>query len=186
MNIIFQVIWIGWLLSEILLSRLLRAKPAKSKGLDRSSLRLIWLTIIISMVAVNISINIIPAPISKTNIPGYTGLVLIICGIIIRIIAIRTLGKFFTVNLAIRDGHRLIKKGLYKFVRHPSYSGTLLSFLGFGLSINDWPGLIIVTLPVFFSFIYRINIEEKMLLHQFGNEYAEYKKTTKRLIPKIY
>jgi protein-S-isoprenylcysteine O-methyltransferase Ste14 len=111
---------------------------------------------------------------------------LIIFGIAIRLIAIRTLGKFFTVNLNLAEDHLLIKNGLYKYLRHPSYSGSLLSFLGFGISLNNWPALIVIFVPVLLSFIYRINIEEKLMSVQFGNDYDEYKKQTKRLVPLIY
>ena len=105
---------------------------------------------------------------------------------IIRFIAIRTLGKFFTVNLAIHGDQSLIKAGLYKYIRHPSYTGSLISFVGFGLSLNNWVSLIVIFVPVLITFINRINIEEKLLHEQFGIEYEEYKARTKRLIPMIY
>lgn len=100
--------------------------------------------------------------------------------------AVRTLGKFFTVDLAIHEGHKLVNKGLYKYIRHPSYSGSLMSFLGFGLSLNNWVSFAITFVPVFISFLYRINIEEQLLLKQEGLNYADYKKRTKRLIPMLY
>ena len=105
---------------------------------------------------------------------------------IIRFIAIITLGKFFTVNLDIQGNHRLINTGLYRYVRHPSYSGSLLSFLGFGLSLNNWFSLTIIIVPLLVTFINRINIEEKLLQNQFGVYYSDYKKKTKRLIPWLY
>jgi protein-S-isoprenylcysteine O-methyltransferase Ste14 len=126
------------------------------------------------------------APIINTNVLLYLGSALIVIGMIIRFIAIRTLGKFFTVNLAIHGDQSLIKAGLYKHIRHPSYSGSLLSFVGFGLSLNNWISLIIILVPILVTFINRINIEEKLLLEQFGSEYEDYKKRTKRLFPMIY
>jgi protein-S-isoprenylcysteine O-methyltransferase Ste14 len=104
----------------------------------------------------------------------------------IRFAAIRTLGKFFTVDLAIKNDHRLIKNGLYKYIRHPSYTGSLLSFLGLGFSLNNWISLIVIFIPVLISFIYRIHIEEKLLIAQIGLAYTDYMKQTKRLIPLIY
>jgi len=127
-----------------------------------------------------------PTPIFKSDVMGYLGLLLILSGMIIRIIAIRTLGKFFTVDLGIDNDHRLINKGLYKYIRHPSYTGSLLSFLGLGLSLNNWISLLVIFVPVLVAFIYRINIEEKLLLAQIGPEYSDYKKQTKRLFPLIY
>jgi protein-S-isoprenylcysteine O-methyltransferase Ste14 len=126
------------------------------------------------------------APIDKANVIGYIGLILIISGMIIRFIAIRTLGKFFTVDLGTDKDHFLIKKGIYKYIRHPSYTGSLLSFLGMGLSLNNWISLFVIFVPVLIAFIYRIHIEEKLLVAQTGSEYEDYKKQTNRLFPWIY
>ena len=154
--------------------------------MDKNSLNLIWIAIIASMTLGIVCASYWAAPIINSNVLLYLGSILIICGMIIRFVAIRTLGTFFTVNLALHDNHRLINAGLYKYIRHPSYSGSLLSFLGFGLSLNNWLSLIIIFVPIMITFINRINIEEKLLQQQFGSEYEEYKKKTKRLIPWIY
>jgi protein-S-isoprenylcysteine O-methyltransferase Ste14 len=186
MKYIFEIIWICWLLSEILLNRFVRSKSAHSKEMDKNSLNLIWGAIIVSMTSgILVAIYWI-APVMNTRLGLYMGSAFIIAGMIIRFIAIRTLGKFFTVDLAIHRDQNLIKTGLYKYIRHPSYSGSLLSFAGFGLSLNNWMSLIIIFVPILVTFIYRINLEEKLLLKQFGSEYEDYKKTTKRLIPMIY
>jgi protein-S-isoprenylcysteine O-methyltransferase Ste14 len=157
-----------------------------SKVWDKNSLTWIWFTIIISILFGVLSAVYLRTPIANTNWINYLGLVVILCGMIIRFIAIRTLGKFFTVNLSIQDNHRLIKKGLYKYIRHPSYTGSLLSFLGFGLSFNNWISLIVIIIPVLISFLNRIRIEEKLLIEQVGAEYVIYTKSTKRLIPMVY
>jgi protein-S-isoprenylcysteine O-methyltransferase Ste14 len=117
---------------------------------------------------------------------GYLGLLTIVSGMILRFFSIRTLGKFFTVNLGTESDHKLVKKGLYSYIRHPSYTGSLMSFLGMGLSLNNWYSLFVIFIPVFVTFMYRINVEEKLLLDQFGTEYQEYTDHTKRLIPFIY
>jgi len=186
MTFLFKLIWFCWFLSEVLLNRLFRAKKNKEKNLDKSSLVIIWITITVSITLGIFATNYLNTPISKTSIINNIGLMLIIVGIVIRLMAIRTLGKFFTVNLNLSDDHRLIKKGLYKFIRHPSYTGSLLSFLGFGLSLNNWVSAIIIFIPILISFIYRINIEEKLMSDQFGKNYDEYKISTKRLVPFIY
>ncbi|MEO8852326.1 MAG: isoprenylcysteine carboxylmethyltransferase family protein [Ginsengibacter sp.] len=61
----------------------------------------------------------------------YVGIAIIILGIILRLIAVASLGKFFTVDVTIRQNHRLKKDGIYKYLRHPSYFASLLSFIGF-------------------------------------------------------
>jgi protein-S-isoprenylcysteine O-methyltransferase Ste14 len=183
---IFIIIWASWFISEILLSRFLRAKSPNTKTWDKSSLSIMWITISISISLGVILMIFTPLPISRSYLIAYLGLILIISGVVIRIVAIRTLGNFFTVNLAIHNDHQLITKGLYRFIRHPSYTGSLLSFVGLGVSFNNWLSLVVIAIPILISFIYRINVEEKLMLQQFGSEYINYKKNTKRLIPLIY
>jgi protein-S-isoprenylcysteine O-methyltransferase Ste14 len=117
---------------------------------------------------------------------NYTGLGLMLAGMGIRYMAITTLGKFFTVDVSISDDHKLVTSGLYKYIRHPAYTGSLMTFFGFGLSMNNWVSLIIIFIPVLLAFLFRIKIEESALLSQAGIEYSEYRKHTWRLIPWIY
>ncbi len=183
---IFIITWVCWFLSEIFLNRLFRSKIDKSKDMDKNSLRFIWITIALSIsIGVFIAFNI-AAPIIRVNYFGYFGLLVIVSGVVIRFVAVYILGKFFTVDLAIDNNHKLVKKGSYKYIRHPSYTGSLLSFLGLGLSLNNWLSLAVIFIPVLISFIYRINVEEKLLLQQKDLEYKDYKNQTKRLIPFIY
>jgi protein-S-isoprenylcysteine O-methyltransferase Ste14 len=184
--IVFITIWICWFSSEILLHIIFRSKTNKSKKTDGNSLRFVWITIGFSISLGVLAMIYWPAPIVKSNVISYLGLSLILVGMIIRIIAIRTLGKFFTVDLCTDKDHFLIKKGIYKNIRHPSYSGSLLSFLGMSLSLNNWISLIVIFVPVLIAFIYRINIEEKLLVAQIGSEYEDYKRQTNRLVPLIY
>jgi protein-S-isoprenylcysteine O-methyltransferase Ste14 len=78
---------------------------------------------------------------------GLVGLGLLILGIVIRSIAIHTLGKFFTGTVVIKNDHQLIRTGLYRYLRHPAYTGTLLAHLGFGLAFANWFSLLLSTVP---------------------------------------
>ena len=149
-------------------------------------MNLIWIAIVVSMTLGIVCANHWSAPIMPSGIALYLGSGFILAGMIIRFTAVWSLGKFFTVNLGIQANHRLIRTGFYKYIRHPSYSGSLLSFAGFCLSLNNWLTFLIIMIPVIATFINRINIEEKLLLRQFGSEYEEYKRKTKRLVPLIY
>ncbi|WP_379967334.1 methyltransferase family protein [Epilithonimonas sp. UC225_85] len=71
-------------------------------------------------------------------------------------------------------------------MRHPSYSASLLTFLGLGLYLNNWFALAVAFIPPFLAFLYRIKIEEEALTEQFGKDYTDYKEQTKKLIPFIY
>lgn len=186
MNYIFIVIWSGWLLSEIFMTRLFHSKAKGREQKDKHMLILMWVTIVISILLGVICAIHLSCIISRSAVVNYSGLTLIIAGILIRVSAIRTLGKFFTVDLTVQSGQILVQRGLYKYVRHPAYTGSLLSFLGMGISLNNWISVVAIFIPVLASFIYRINVEEKMLLDQFGYVYRDYIQRTKRLLPVIY
>jgi protein-S-isoprenylcysteine O-methyltransferase Ste14 len=183
---VFIIIWCFWFISEILLTRVCRSKALASKEFDKRSFHLIWIAAIASIAIGVLIMMFIAAPISRSLTAAYIGLILIILGIIIRVNAITTLGKYFTVNLDVRDDQHLVKKGLYNYIRHPSYAGALLSFLGLGISFNNWISTLAIIIPVFSAIMYRIRIEERLMLEQFGQEYLDYKKCTRRLIPMIY
>ena len=186
MNAIFTVTYFLWFLSEIFLNRMLRSKNTDKQNADKHSLLLIWITIIVSIsVAVYISAKYY-LPIYLNPSCQYIGIAIILAGIILRFIAVVSLGKLFTVDVTIRQNHQLKKNGLYKYLRHPSYFASFLSFVGFGISSNNWISLLLVVFAILVVFIIRIRIEEKVLISHFGSEYIEYKKITKRLIPFIY
>jgi protein-S-isoprenylcysteine O-methyltransferase Ste14 len=184
--ITFYIIWSLWFISEITLNLALRRESADKKDRDKNTIAIIWRILGISNTLAILSAIFIKVPISQISIFPYLGVMIIALGMVIRIIAIITLGKFFTVNVAIRDNHRVIQSGLYKYIRHPAYLGAIMSFVGFGVSLNNWISLAIISIFVSGVMIYRLRIEEKVLIEQFGEEYKEYMKRTFRLIPWIY
>jgi protein-S-isoprenylcysteine O-methyltransferase Ste14 len=115
-----------------------------------------------------------------------SGLALLVAGTAFRWAAIVTLWKYFTPNVSILEGHRVVRQGLYGVVRHPSYTGLLVRYLGFGLALANWLSAALVFLPLLCATLYRIRVEEEVLLEHFGEEYAAYARGTKRLVPGIY
>ncbi len=186
MNWVFICIYGLWCLFEILLNRLIRAKADDKQHADKNSLRLIWITMLISISAsVFIAINYY-FPIMYNIIIMYVGLSGIIIGVILRLLVIRSMGSYFTVDVTIRQDHKLKKDGFFKFLRHPSYFASLISFIGFGLSLNNIASLVIIVSCILIVFMYRIRVEEKVLIEYFGEEYIAYKATTKGLISFLY
>jgi protein-S-isoprenylcysteine O-methyltransferase Ste14 len=184
--LVFIVIWSIWFISEILLNRFCRSKDNDKQSADMGSLRIIWITIGIANSLGILTAVFIELPISGYVLVQYIGLVIIVCGIIFRFISILSLGKFFTVDVTIRKEHKIKKDGMYRLIRHPSYTGSLVSFLGFGISLNNLLSLVLIFVPVFFAMLHRIAIEEKFLIDQFGTEYTDYMKKTHRLIPWLF
>jgi protein-S-isoprenylcysteine O-methyltransferase Ste14 len=179
-----------WVASEILLSITRRIKD-QSRVYKRNNSRLGWIINILS-ISIGISIASRSGNGEMGNITGdhlllsFAGLLLILSGIAVRWIAIRTLKQHFTTSLTIIDNHKLIDTGIYQYVRHPSYTGGLMSFLGLSVTFSNWITIIVMFVPILLSYLYRIQVEEKMLTDHFGEAYIEYGKKTRKLIPKIY
>lgn len=123
---------------------------------------------------------------TANNLIAPLGLLLLVAGVAIRWTAIYTLGKYFTSTVVIRDDHKLIRAGLYKHLRHPAYTGTLVAHLGLGLSFSNWFSVSLSFVPYLVAAAYRIHIEEQALSEAFGEEYLDYSRNTKRLIPMLY
>ena len=114
------------------------------------------------------------------------GIGMLITGIVIRHVSIRTLGRFFTAHLRVNEGRRLIREGIYKRLRHPSYFGMIFSFLGLPLSFCSLYGLLYMLLIGIPSLLFRINLEERFLVGEFGEEYIAYRKESYKILPFIY
>jgi len=125
-----------------------------------------------------------PAPIRPYAFWG--GLALIVVGFAIRLIAIFTLRRYFTVDVAIAKDHKVIDRGLYGVIRHPSYSGSLLSFLGLGIAFMNWLSLAIMIIGPAIGIGYRIAVEERTLIGALGEDYRIYAVRTKRLVPGVF
>lgn len=121
----------------------------------------------------------------SSNILRYIGVVVFTIANIFQVWAPIQLGKQFSFRITVQEGHKLITNGPYKFVRHPRYMGVFSWFLGIGIIYLSIIGIILgfVMLSIF---IWTIKDEEKMLHKEFGEEWGEYCKHTKKLIPFIY
>jgi protein-S-isoprenylcysteine O-methyltransferase len=173
-------------ISELLLSLSKRSND-KAASRDRQSLTLIWVVIGIAMFfgfgLARVGPDLAPSMAQPLYIAG---IVLTIAGIALRWFAIYWLGRWFTVNVAIAEDQKLIDTGPYRYVRHPSYTGALLAFLGITLCIGKIVSLLIIMLPVIAVFSWRIHVEEAVLAHAFGARWQAYAARTRRLIPGVY
>lgn len=180
------ILSIIWVLTEVIISRMLRADKPKT-DLDRSSLKILWITISASVTAgIMTRSSTFDILSSDSHILYNTGITFVALGLLVRWLAIFSLKQAFTVNVNIAEDQKLIQSGLYKFIRHPSYSGSLLSFAGLGIAFNNWLTLLIILVPVFLAFLYRIKVEEDALLDAFGAGYSEYIKDSWKLVPWIF
>jgi protein-S-isoprenylcysteine O-methyltransferase Ste14 len=174
------------LASEVALALSKRSK-SRATGKDRFTLPLLWTVIGISIFAAFFLREAFPqGRLPHPHTFYIIGLVLFVLGLIIRWIAIIHLGRFFTVNVAIAEDHQLITTGPYRYVRHPSYTGTLLIFLGFGLCMLNIFSAAAVFLPIAAAFLWRMHVEEQALRSAFGDRYRLYASQTRRIIPMVW
>lgn len=115
----------------------------------------------------------------------WLGIALMLAGMPLRWWSIRVLARHFTVDVAIRDDHELVRRGPYRWLRHPSYTGLLATFAGFALCLGNWLSLATL-LPVVLALLWRIQVEERALSSAFPEGYAAYARTTKRLLPFVW
>lgn len=165
---------------------LLRHQITPAKDWDKHSAKLWTLAHAFELVGAALGFLYIGRIQTGSKLIESFGLPLLLAGIIIRWTAIYTLGRFFTGIVTIKDDHSIVRAGIYKYLRHPAYTGALVAHLGFGLSFASWFSILFSTVPYLAAALYRIRVEEQALHVTFGEEYAEYANTTSRLIPKIY
>jgi protein-S-isoprenylcysteine O-methyltransferase Ste14 len=114
------------------------------------------------------------------------GLALMAAGIAVRQWAIRTLGRFFTVDVRVHPDQQVVTSGPYRWVRHPAYTGMIVFLLGVGLALTNWASLaLLATIPTA-ALVVRIHAEERALLDGLGEPYRRYAATHRRLVPGVW
>lgn len=183
---------IGSLLTYLIIENFLRfgkdAKSLKTRESDQGTTVLLRIALISTVLLVLVSYFLNRHNLFRSNskILIFSGLIFVITGIIIRLIATFTLKECYTRTLKITDKHKVVKHGIYSIVRHPGYLGVTTFLIGCGLLTGNFLTIILILLIVPFSFIKRLLVEEQMLIEYFGDEYKEYMKKTYRLIPFIF
>jgi protein-S-isoprenylcysteine O-methyltransferase Ste14 len=114
------------------------------------------------------------------------GVIVILLGVALRWYAIWTLGRYFTREVAVSSDQPVVQDGPYRLIRHPAYSGTLLTLLGVGLALTNWASLIALLVCVLPGYIYRVRIEEQALARAIGQPYVDYMRRTRRFIPLLF
>lgn len=107
-------------------------------------------------------------------------------GLVLRTWAVVTLGQFFTMHIAVRDDHTIVRRGPYRLIRHPSYLGAFMLYAASTLFLHAWfsAAAAVVILP--FAFLRRIHFEEKLLVDKLGEEYELYCSEVKKILPWIW
>lgn len=119
-------------------------------------------------------------------VAGSLALAAMTLGLLVRISAAMALGSYYTRTLSTVETQKVVDSGPYSKIRHPGYLGDIIQFSGFAVLTSNL--ILAVALPALFLavYLYRISVEERMLIDTFGDDYVEYRKSTKRLLPLIY
>jgi protein-S-isoprenylcysteine O-methyltransferase Ste14 len=170
-----------WIVPEIWL--VVRDRRIKPLGNKHNGISPYYISVIVIVVCLLLSNqNFLTMSITQ-NYRLLIGTLIIWAGLLIRWWAIFSLGKYFSVVVTIQSGQKLIKKGPYKYIRHPSYTGSLMIYAGFGLALGNWIGLAIIFIFPLVVACLRVAVEEKIMVSAFGIDYLTYMKQTARFIP---
>jgi protein-S-isoprenylcysteine O-methyltransferase Ste14 len=119
--------------------------------------------------------------------PAVVALIVAVLGLAVRTWAVRTLGRAFTMEIAVAPEQTVIDKGPFAIVRHPSYLGAFLLYLGTILFLHAWLTACWAIVALLLAFVRRIRAEEDVLSTALGQPYRAYRqKVTTRLLPGIW
>jgi protein-S-isoprenylcysteine O-methyltransferase Ste14 len=185
-SLVFLVVYAFWLLSELVIGGIiprLRRRGTPIRYEDRNSRLLAFLSMFLGLI-----IAFLFSGFGIASLPSgafYLGIGVLITGILLRQWSVAVLGRYFSRTVGVQEGQTVVDRGPYRLVRHPAYTGSLLTMVGLGFLLQSW-GAVLVLIAFFgVAFGYRIHVEEAVLTSELGDEYVEYAKRTKRLIPYV-
>jgi protein-S-isoprenylcysteine O-methyltransferase Ste14 len=183
------LLFAGLFILYLIFERIFQAPVPGGEDRDQGSIMIIWATssfTYLFSIADYYWLRQYWNPLEWNKAWAFAGCALFAGGLLLRALAMRTLGRFFTISVQTHSEQKLIKDGVYSRLRHPAYTGLLLIVLGFVTVFSSLVGYIafvVLTVP---GLLNRIRIEEQALTDMFGDAYREYSKQAKRLVPFIY
>ena len=119
-------------------------------------------------------------------VEGLAAFSVMVLGIALRVWAAITLGEYYTTTLMMTEGQKLVTTGPYARVRHPGYLGEILIWTGLGVLSSNLIAMILLPVMFVVVLLHRISSEERMLAKELGNDYVQYQRRTRKLIPFVY
>jgi len=176
----------AFLISQELLRRTPEAKTFQRGAFERGSMLLIGVTLgvglCLPLIANLLGVTLFPIGIAE----GLVALAVMVVGLGLRVWAAVTLGGFYTRTLTMTKDHRVVTTGPYAWVRHPAYLGVILMWTGFGFVSGSLAVAFIFPVMFVAVYLYRISVEERMLVGMLGDSYVQYRRRTHKLIPCVY
>lgn len=169
---------IVWLISAARTKRTAERQSLASALAHRIPLGLGWWLLIIPKLPGPMVRQVIP----RTAFTQITGAAICVAGLVFTLWARHTLAGNWSSDVTFKQDHELIRRGPYRFVRHPIYTGLLVMFLGTAIHIGEVRGAVSLSL-ITFGFWIKLNQEERLLLRHFPDSYPNYRQEVKALIP---
>jgi protein-S-isoprenylcysteine O-methyltransferase Ste14 len=185
-RIVLQTTAIAFAVSEVSI-RLRSATHREGSRVDRGS----FVAVVAgigggALVAVWCASDVAHATIGGGWVPFGCGIALMWVGIALRQWAVWTLGRFFTVVVRVADDQTVVESGPYRWVRHPSYTGALLTLVGLGAALGSWLSVLALLVLPTIGLVIRIRVEERALLAALGEPYRAYAEHRRRLLPGVW
>lgn len=185
--LVYWAIYVWTFLPEWKIVQDARKSAKRADSQDRGSIRFImtvqWIALLIAYPIAFVRAWSFP---ERAQLPLFiVGVLMLISGSLLRRYCWRTLGKYFTGDVQARHDQPVIRSGPYRWVRHPSYTGGMMMFIGLGLTLGSWVSVALLTIATIVAYGYRVTVEERVLLDTIGEPYGSYMKERKRFIPYI-
>jgi protein-S-isoprenylcysteine O-methyltransferase Ste14 len=175
--------FILWMVIELINNLVIGRHRQGGQGQDKGSFWVVFVTVYAATLFIVLTRwlgwGVISTPVQ------WVGLGLAWIGLLVREWAVLSLGRFFTVLVEINPNQHLITSGLYRWIRHPAYTGGILTMTGFGLAAGTWIGAILALAVTVIGYSYRVRIEERAMLAAFGEEYRGYMRHTGKFFPRV-
>jgi len=120
----------------------------------------------------------------ESAVVAWIGVLVTAAGLGFAVWARAVLGRNWSAEVQLKEGHRLIRVGPYALARHPIYTGMLGGFLGAAVALGEIRGLLALAVA-FAAFLFKSRREEAALATRFDAEYARYRREVKALIPYV-
>jgi protein-S-isoprenylcysteine O-methyltransferase Ste14 len=182
----FNIALVVWILSEWSI-RLRSRLNREGSRVDRNSTLVVVASVFAGLVgAIELSRRAHGADVPDARWLLVAGFALIGAGIAFRQWAVAVLGRFFTVDVRVQPGQTVVERGPYRWLRHPSYTGLIATFVGMGLALDNWAALAVLAVVPTAGLVYRIHFEERALIEGLGEPYRRFAASRPRLFPGVW
>ena len=177
-----------WIAFEIWLVARDRREGRGKTEKDRGTVCYIFLSVILGVTAAGFINGYLPTGFAENKLISLlvVGALLMLGGLALRIWSVTVLGASFRTTVETHQDQELVDRGPYHLARHPSYGGLFLLCGGYAVCLQNWLSLIVALVVPLPAILYRIQVEEQLLVPQLGPAYQNYRLRTKRLIPWIW